>query len=81
MSNGEPTALPAPDLPADNLYHVLEGQVLADFDATASELIRAGYEPLGGMTSYNVGSNAHYLQAFWRPQAVASLRSNSPKSS
>jgi hypothetical protein len=80
MSNGEAIPLPAAPplegplpLPADNLYHVVDSQTVADFDSQGTVLIRQGYAPLGAMTVYNLGANVHYLQAFWRQEAVATF--------
>lgn len=55
------------------LYIVLEHSDLASFTSLCSQRIVDGFEPLGTVTLRQVGQNVTYLQAFWRPHAVASF--------
>lgn len=60
MSNGTPS----------NLYQILDEKDVVKFNAQASALILEGFEPLGSVTTHQVGQNVTFLQAFWRPEAV-----------
>jgi hypothetical protein len=55
------------------LYIVLEDGDAATFAALCSQKIVEGFEPLGSLALRQVGQNVSYLQAFWRPQAVATF--------
>ena len=55
------------------LYLVLEHTDLATFTSLCSKKIVDGFEPLGALTLRQVGNNVTYLQAFWRPNAVATF--------
>ena len=55
------------------LYLVLEHTDLAAFTSLCSQKIVDGFEPLGTVTLRQVGNNVTYLQAFWRPNAVATF--------
>jgi hypothetical protein len=55
------------------LYVVLEHDDAVTFAALCSQKIVDGFEPLGTLTLRQVGQNVTYLQAFWRPQAVATF--------
>lgn len=53
------------------LYLVLEHSDPAAFASLCSQKILEGFAPLGTLTLRQVGANVTYIQAFWRPNAVA----------
>ena len=55
------------------LYLVLEPTDLATSTSLCSKKIVDGFEPLRALTLRQVGNNVTYLQAFWRPNAVATF--------
>jgi hypothetical protein len=67
MSNGTPEE-------TAKLYMVLDIQDVNEFNEAASKAIVEGFAPLGSLATHQVGANVHYLQAFWRPEAVSNFK-------
>jgi hypothetical protein len=55
------------------LYLVLEHSNPETFSSLCSQKILEGFAPLGTLTLRQVGANVTYVQAFWRPDAVATF--------
>jgi hypothetical protein len=54
-----------------NLYKIVESDNRGTFNDEATELLRKGYEPVGGIFVYLKDNKSTYVQGFWRPDYVA----------